>query len=271
MNDSSYSKAIAEFSEDERILIEEILSAWSANSRFGQRIVRNIERECFLSKDSMHEILAFILSNGKVVDNKREVFEKGYEELCYKHTLKGGQIEIKRPKFLGAAVEYEILFKHLKDIYADLGDDLSIKDFIFSLQQANIKLSNDRKNIKLKKYNMWSTWDEQGKNPFDYCITDKADEVRANMGLKREDAKGELLLFIYTVPTNIELFRPTIADAGLSQYFEPPVIVSVYGWTVTWPDDGTMEDYKEHIKPRPECIHEAITLGEVKFPIIMKL
>jgi hypothetical protein len=270
MADSSYSKAltIMTLSDAEVNVLNQVLNDWESQSRFGQRIVRNIFREHFLHEDYMSTILRFILDNGQNII-LWEGFEKEYQQLCYQYTLLGGEIQIPRPQYLGTAIEYDVFYKHLSDNYK-LGKE-DIKNFILSIQNANTRLTDVRKKIRLKKYGMWSTWSEHSAEPFDYAVTDRANEIRANMGLRREDARGNLLLFIYIVPPNIDLFRPTIADAGCSQYFEPPSNFEAHGWTVAWPDDGTMNRYRQNIRPRPECVHDSITFEDVKFPIIIRI
>lgn len=244
--------------------IENRINEWS-KTKYGQRIARNIFAEHFLPENKMNEILSFIANDPST---EWEEFDENYKQICYTLALQGGNLKVKQtPQLFGAAVEYETFFKHLKDNYpATFIDDTSTKDFISLL--ASGQLPDLRKVIRLKRFGVWSTWNLQNLSgePFDYCNTKIADEVRANMGLRREDAKTALLLFVYTIPKHIEPKRPTIADAELSEYFEPPPITfDEYGLTKTWEFVTGMSAYD--IKPKPECVHDSIQLSELKLPI----
>ncbi len=202
-----------------------------------------------------------------------EKFEVNYQKKCWSLALQGGNIKIKKtPTLLGAAVEYETFFKHLKVCFTNHGlvcSDIIIKDFISRLQEG--RLSKNLGNlIRLKPYSVWATWNENDLSglPFDYAKTNLADEIRANMGLKRDavDLSPALLLFVYSSPSHIEAKRPTIADAELSEYFQPPPeSFDQHGWTVVWQNEIRFKGY--NIKQRPECIHDSILLSQLKLPV----
>jgi len=269
---SSYLQAIRNFPPDDRNKIEKRINDWSKESPRGQRVARNIGTDHFLPVDKMTELLHFIKNDPLT---SWELFEKNYQNVCYSQPLQGGKIKVtKKPQFFGAAVEYETFFKHLKDNYpSELGsDDAIIRDFISRLNKGELSKILGQI-IRLKKFSVWATWNEDNfaAMPFDYCKTSKADEVRANMGLNRDDAakSSSLLLFVYSIPNHIEPQRPTIADAGLSEYFEPPSSTfDEYGLTVNWQYEERMSVYSR--KARPECIHDSILLLHLKLPMEMR-
>jgi hypothetical protein len=116
--------------------------------------------------------------------------------------------------------------------------------------------------ILMSEYSAWVTWDEDGKtaDPFRFARTAaSADLVRASLGLDPQNRmKGKpLLLFVYSSHSGLDLFRPTIADAGLHRFFEPPPIGNDdYGLTKTWPP--AMAKSLPTLLPRPEAIHSPI-------------
>jgi len=255
--------------------IERRINAWSKKCPYGQRVARNIFTEHFLPDDKMTDLLLFIATDPLT---SWKLFEANYKAKCHSLALQGGNIRVKkRPLFFGVGVEYETFFKHLKDNYPSelgySGNDVIVKDFILRLRNGMLS-KNLGGIIKLKQYSVWATWnmDDLSGMPFDYCKTNLADEIRANMGLRRDDAEKStsLLLFAYTIPPHIEPLRPTIADAELSQYFEPPVpTFEKHGWTVNWQHEERMTGY--NILPRPECIHDSILLSELILPVDMRL
>ena len=259
------------FPGPEKNKFEKRINDWSEISPYGQRVARNIFTEHFLPVDKMTELLHFILNDPLTSWN---LFEVNYQKVCYRQALQGGKLKVaQKPQLFGAAVEYETFLKHLKDNYPSelgyAGDDAIIKDFISRLNKGRLSKILGQI-IRLKKFSVWATWNENdfAAMPFDYCKTSIADEVRANMGLKRDDAEKStsLLLFVYSIPNHIEPQRPTIADAELSQYFEtPPPTFDRHGWTVNWQHEERMSAYS--MKPRPECIHDSILLSHLKLPI----
>ncbi|MDH5414261.1 MAG: hypothetical protein OEW87_08995, partial [Flavobacteriaceae bacterium] len=61
---------------------------------------------------------------------------------------------------------------------------------------------------------------------------------------------------------------PTIADGGLSEYFEPNTASEIrYGRTVTWHVRPVHLKKHYSIGPRPECIHKSQTLLDIELPI----
>jgi hypothetical protein len=303
MDDTLYSRARAKVSNNDTQIIgklEDRINTWSIKSSNGRHIANNIYIEHFLEEDSMKDLLSFICKDNSTCWNTSECFEDfemKYEKKCHDHVLKGGKIDDK-PQLLGTAIEYETLYKHLVDNYYRgkngnpklFNTKRNIIKFI-SLLSIKPDIHKKNTNIKLKAYSMWSTWniDNSTLNPFDCFQSNKANEIRASLGLPRgfglkedvadikkqmnynDNTKSILLLFTYKVLDYSKLKRPTIADAGVNQYFSPPAkSFDKHGFTVPWPDDDPqMKTYIVH--PMPECVHESIILSEVSLPITIKL
>jgi hypothetical protein len=272
---SPYEEAMTGFSTDLKKAIDSRLEQWSMRNPYGQRVARNISSEHFLEQSSMTELLRYI---GEFTPSSPPAqwkeFESEYQQLCYRHALKGGSIIINySPKYFGTSVEKEAFHKHLNDNYISLlNNERRIEEFTYRLTLGRV--AKKKKHIRLKRYSVWSTWNDKDSKgyPYDYCNTDRADEVRACMGLRQNDAKTDLLIFVYTLPASIVPMRATIADAELSEYFEPPALESTISHTstVTWKLVDEYEKAGFYLHPRPECVHESITFEEIILPVTVK-
>ncbi|RZL34037.1 MAG: hypothetical protein EOP00_32230 [Pedobacter sp.] len=262
---SLYETLINQLSNDLKNSIETRIKEWGKKHPFGQRITKNIHLEHFLPEDNMKDILLFIASEG---DKRSTTFEERYQKECYRHTLMGGDIPwTEKPSYFGAAVEIMAFKSHLMANYPrKFPNQKKAEDFISHLKLGN--LPRMKKNLLLKKYSIWATWNENNHEeiPFEFCNTMLADEIRANLGLDKLLISKELILFIYKMPKSIDVKRPTIADAGLSQYFEPtvPGFIS-HGLTRTWELEHSMIGY--NLNPRPEGIHQGIEMHNLCLPI----
>lgn len=261
----SFDLVINRFEKVDQDLIKKKLAEWSLLAPFGERIAKNISTEHFLHLDKMEELLRFILKD-KSLDSEK--FEQNYERECYKYVLQGGDISSTPfPNFFGVAIEKKVLKKHLRDNYTSrFPDDQEAEDFIMGLKHSI--LPDDCKDVFIKQFNVWTTWNKDNPHlhPFEFCVTEKANEVRANLGLNKLNVSRELLLMIYEIPTHLPVLRPTIADAGLSQYFEPPQMsITEHGYTRTWEKQKWMEELD--IKPRPEGIHTKIKFEKIILPL----
>lgn len=262
-----FNMALTAFSADEQNKIKKKLADWSVRAPFGQRITRNLEIEHFIPKDRMEDIFKFILYDSSP---NIETFESKYADECHKHVLQGGVISVTPfPKYFGVAIEKGILIQHLsKTYYSRFPDKKEAADFITGLKHGS--LPSDCKDLFIKNYSIWTTWNESNPHsyPFEFCSTLKANEVRANLGLNKLNMSKELLLIIYNLPSHISVLRPTIADAELSEYFEPPPVTEErHGLTVTWKTEKWLDKLKIKLRSRPEGIHSRIQFRHLQLPI----
>ncbi len=262
-NMSVFEMALERFSIDEQDLINKKLDDWSQTAPYGERIAKNFETEHFLPIDRMVELLSFILLDSSL---DIETFEENYANECHKHVRQGGPIQvIPYPRFFGAAIEKKVLVFHLISNYsARFPSKNEAYDFITRLKSGD--LPDDCKDLFFKQHSIWTTWNKGNSNPFEFCSTVQANVIRANLGLNKMLVSKELLLFIYEIPSSIPVLRPTISDAELSQYFEPPKSTIIeHGLTQTWKKQKWMKKFD--IKPRPEGIHFKLEFKHLKLPI----
>ena len=275
MSECVFEKALRSFSNDEEEIIRTKINEWSNSFPYGQRITRNFTREQFLPVNSMKEVLRIILDNEHL-----DIYELEdlYEKECYNHVLLGGDMDVAvSPSCFGAAIERKQFEYYLgKHYYKYFPNKQEVKEFIESLLSNTTIIGSKYssfKKIKLKVYNQWSTWNHEdlSKRPFDFANTNEAKEIRANLGLTRIRTSKELLLFVFEIPSTIVPKRPTVADAGLYQYFEPPLRGSGHGWTINWQEEPSFQKKNYNLKSRPEVVHESILLESMLLPIEERL
>jgi len=264
--DTSYQVACLEFNADQIEQIEKKLKEWSVFSKTGLRISKNIRQsEHFLPKNAMTEILQVIFDN---VDSDIPALEKIFQQKCYSLIKNGGSARIdNRPNLFCTAIEHGTLLDRLLRMETKFPSKRKANNFI-SEHLLSSTLRRDHQKIKLKEYTIWSSWNND--NPagptFHYTKYDHADEVRANHGLDMLLKSKAIYLFSYKLPVGVDALRPTIADAGIYAYFEPPILSELnHGWTVPWHKNSRIQQYD--VKPRPEVVHDSVYLEQIEFPV----
>jgi len=128
-------------------------------------------------------------------------------------------------------------------------------------------LSTNETSLFMTAYSAWVTWreDKSGLDPFGFKKNVNASKVRSCCGLdpqRRHDGKP-LMLLVYHADGKVELYRPTIADAGLHELFQPPLPPEHrHGWTQTWPREVAIPNFRPIA--RPEAVHERQTLSLIE-------
>ena len=261
---SSYKRAMGKFNHSKRCKIDKILSSWEQKSPNGRVVAPNILLERFLPVDHMAEILDMIFQKG---NSSLKALEDQYPFECHKHVLKGQYVDCVFPKIVGRAVEREYFVQYLLRMSNAYNLDMDIEDVIDEAIYKGSILPEEAKNIAMSPHAAWVTWNktDSSADPYDFVQYDHADEVRACLGLPYR--KGKLILLLYKV-LHSTLRCPTIADAGLYSYFQPPGFSNDHG--VTRPrlaQDEELEKIKYKPKPRPEAVHKSLTfesLSEIR-------
>ena len=262
---SSFAHAIVLFSSSAQSQIQAALKRWSTQDDLGREIVRNLNPlERFLPPDAMKVLLDAIRKAHKLTVDQLIL---GYRDACYTQTMRGGSIKCVPPTLVGRAVEKDIFvwflfrserkFFKIKANASDLVDRLLIGD----------KLTPKETGILMSQFAAWVTWNDKGSaDPFDFAAD--AFHVRACLGLdNKRRVDKPLLLLVYSLAAGLSLVRPTVADAGLHSFFEPPPIgIDEHGWTKTWPAKLARTKTKAKPIPRPEAIHSPVPLAYLKSP-----
>jgi hypothetical protein len=171
---------------------------------------------------------------------------------------------------IGRAVQRDsFVLRLLQDHGGYFHGEKGADDFVNRLRRGD-SMSAYEQSILMSAWSSWVTWDEKtpAGDPFGFLGSHKADEVRDCLGLdpeRRSDGKP-LLLLVYRRLPGVELYRPTIADAGLHRFFEPPPVgFDAHGWTKTRPPAA--EPAGRLAKPRPEALHKPLPLSCIALPV----
>ncbi len=271
---SVFERALSQFSVTEQPIIRSRMQAWMEACRIGSVIVRNIDdKEHFLPESNMVLLLtAFLNSHGK----EDEDLSKEYLNACRLNNMKlaGGKIETEfEPNLLGKAVEYDIFAAYLRQAtYCTTEDEAEM--LIDDLRDLSHTLTAGQEKILLSQHLTWATCglESLDAEPFSFMAHNNADLFRATLGLPYHfrSIRG-LILIVYHKPSDLEMYRPTVADAEQHAYFEPPPKSETRcGFTKPW-NPGTTglpaDEEEKILKPRPECVHDPVEMANLRIPI----
>lgn len=252
-----YPAALEKFTDpDDKDALMSTLDGWSHN-RKGKVIISNLELERFLPVDEMFQLLDVVRAAHA---ESLETLERSYDNECHKHIARGGMIPSDiSPQVIGKAINRDFLAKWLiKEYPAKFINEAVFEEFIERLI-AGGPLDDYEKSFSLgSRYLIWVTWNVSNPtdDPFHFVRAGLSDEVRANLGL--EPTIGDrLLLFVYERRNIIDLHRPTVADAALFTFFQPPPSSEdKWGLTRPWEPSFLGANAEEcDIQPRPEAVH----------------
>jgi hypothetical protein len=263
-------------------IIGDTLLNWhdDPGSGIGRVVVPNVKtRERFLPPSQMKEILlaVYAASNQDVA-----AVAKAYEAECQNNVLRGEPIGVRPakhpPVLVGRAVERSRLFSFLDRYYGPTSVEPS-PFFPFFLDHSDIDhfiegilhglIGQDEEALLSSPFGVWVTWrDDSTDGPFSWAAQNTPDELRAGLGLDPQQS-GELLLFEYAA-SGVNLVRPTVADAGLFPFFEPPdPDHEWYGRTRPWPEAFAKQRQPPVLLSpvsHPEAVHERLTFAAVNLP-----
>jgi hypothetical protein len=259
---TSFHKACRRLSRAEISAIDGVLRAWQQHP-IGRVVAPNLrDKEHFLPGRPMLALLRVLLDTKSAPISE---LQQRYQDECYLHQRQGGMVRISPlPEYLGRAVETSIftndLFRRYRTYFTKKAH---AKDFVMRLK-AGTPLDASEQEMLMSQFTSWTTWAVGASDPFDFVVHGLAVEVRAAMGLD-ERHKGALLLLRYTRPRDLRLHRPTIADAGLFPYFDPPIgSETAHSYTRPWPAkrvSGIPHDLSA--APRPEAVHSPVKFEHV--------
>jgi hypothetical protein len=195
-----------------------------------------------------------------------------YQKECYKHQRKGGPIRVvPMPDRLGRAADTSAFIKDLHDRYHSYFPKMRYaRDFVTRLK-AGALLDPHEQQLLMSGYSAWVTWESSGpaSDPFGFLVHGLAIEVRAALGLDQR-LTGPLLLLRYTRPAAVRLYRPTVADAGLFPYFDPPLTTeSCVSYTRPWPAFRVPGNPAVEViaPPRREAVHRPVKFASLSLPV----
>jgi hypothetical protein len=223
----------------------------------GQRAVDNVQWESRLPKDVWDGLFRALLA----ASDKPEAVKQAIANFFCRVTLRGDLLPA-RPVRLGRARD----FNKVVDWYIDVRhiDENRARQF-FNTYFGRVPKERPRgwNDLPLAKYLMWCTFHPVNStyDPFE-GLASKAWDIRCQLGLSAPHNKTEkLVLFEYTLPDDIHIRFPTVADAYAGQewayHFQVAPEKSLtspppqHGWTLPWKECAE--------KPGlPEAVHEVV-------------
>jgi hypothetical protein len=253
-------------SPTQRKRIRARLRLWSRDGA-GGKIVRNLQAlERFLPATDMRDLLLAIDSGAGHPHLDIRHLEIQFDNECHKHVMRGGAVRCPRPSLVGRAVERDVFAIWLKQTKF-FHTDSQVRDFLLRLNSGG-PLSASESHLLMSRFGAWVTWRDAPLNPDPFGFTRRlsAIRIRACCGLdpQRRFSGKPLFLLVYQCHSGLFLFRPTIADAGLHELFQPPIVPeSRHGWTQTWPREKSLRGFKP--VSRPEAIHPPESMAHMDF------
>ena len=250
MTEGSFALCLRLLTAEERMEILALIARWSKGTSLGLIVTTNIySLERFLAPERLRDLLRG-LPRGHDID--LVAVETAYAAECIHFVTEGGAIDLKPPPSLvGRVVTRGALVDALASSLN--GDKEHAEELLNRLLNGRSPESSER-HISMSKWAAWVTWDEvdASADPFRFARGAGPEHILACLGLSFR-MKGEDLILLSYRP--LPLIRPTVADAGLSAYFQPPREGEPHGWTRPWPADMVAMGAPAP-RPRPEAIHE---------------
>jgi hypothetical protein len=185
-----------------------------------------------------------------------------------RHTLKGKRAEV--PQQIGmfgramAATEFTRHVLNTKAVGAPTGDVASAR-MRLAFGKPPAAARSILGDLPLGTHLMWSTFSPRH-TALPFCgYDDSCDSVRANLGLDRRDAGLPLVLLEYDIedkPRNLPTVVEAYAGDRWNYYFQPANGGASHGLTIPW--DGWAA---AQTLPRPEVVHEVVTLSMLRAPL----
>lgn len=247
----TYEEAIGRFSEDERRQIDERLRILADHSALGLQARMNLRIESRLPPDAWEALFRALLAVG----TDPQTIKMSITQSLRSWTLQAPEIPPPRPAVFGRAVTLYRICKMLVD-RGDFGTiDRAEKSVRRLLSQLPGTVPPVWRKRSLGQFLMWSTFHpDRTSSPFD-GLPVEADAIRAHLGLLLAERGQPLLLLEYSVPPDVPLRYPTVAEAyagdDWSYFFRPPLADDPHGKTLPWPEPAEMT-------PRPEVVHVVI-------------
>lgn len=255
----------------EKAAVQSALQQWASACEHGRRIVPNLERDRFLPDAAMLGLLTTVRDNIPVSLPSLLI---EYQRKCWSYSLQGGEVTFAPlPALLGRVVDKELfvdyLGHHYSHIFLSRG---AVERFVDRITIAGTVITAREAAAFMSLYAAWVTWNERDHaiDPFGFATHNRGDEVRANLGLKnkRKGRSPALLLLCYKFDGTWKIYRPTVADAELYPFFQPPAEgEDRHGWTVPWPRTEVSHlPPSVQLLPRPEGLHERRSIGILEIP-----
>lgn len=266
---SSYARALRTLKPKERRAVDARLLAWAQANDIGRVVSQNVSSlERFLRSPNMVRLLRRLVAAPLTPIPE---LEREYQFECWANKGRGGRA---KPGSLdivfGRAISKDSFKSHLwrnhsRYFRLQRNCDRFVDDLV-----SGTPLTRAQKGLLMSAYPAWATFDRtKSGEPFKFIAHGLADEVRACLGLNPLDRGRVLLLMVYDVPHGLKVLRPTVADAGLFPFFQPPPPgFDAHGLTRPWPTHFLPSALSSWTpQPQPEVVHEPLPLAQLRLPV----
>ena len=246
------------------------LDAWRSGAVDQWRqVVANIEAETALSVD---DLVALLTDFASELTRGLQPPHTCWIQVCWRHQFKGPRVPSPSPAIVGRATP---IGGHAKVVSDSPGASLSPDQCEALLRKVAMAgaaaMPRDMRVLcgaSLGSYVLWATFcsAKPGDCPFEH-LPRTTDAIRTALGLGECAETETLVLVSYETQGShaaLELFRPTIADAGGYHWYRPhPLPAAPHGLTCPlMPNAGGLA-------PQPEVVHRPATGERLVFPIYL--
>ncbi len=206
------------------------------------RIKGNFESECRLSRATWERVFLVL------VDASQDELRVEITAVFRDHKLTGPAVT-GTPQPKGRALERERFTALARDAEIFASPE-AVTQFIDDVRNGHLPVIPYDQRLRrcpLGNYLMWSTFKEQGGDPFASCSD--ADTVRTKLGLQgpKRPEDRELVLLVYDVPPEVTVRYPTIADAYAAD-----------DWNVPFQCSNPQDPWGYTVNGHPEVVHDVI-------------
>lgn len=197
---------------------------------------------------------------------------KTWDIVCRRHKLKGTRVPAPVPAIVGRAVSLRDYAKVLSRSSGITMTAEECEEFLREVTEPGKAIQDYQARILrtalIGEFVIWATFrlSDPNSRPFDH-LPQATEAICTALGLGHVGATETLVLMSYRThdgTSTLELFRPTIGDAGNYQYYRPhPDPISWHGMTYPLPPNPRGLD------PLPEVVHWQITGQTLDFPLTL--
>lgn len=265
-----YSSAVNSLDATLRGVVVSQLTTWESGScPKWRRVTANIKSEVALSISDFAALLGDFAAE-MTTDPANP--ETGWVTACRKHHFKGSLVPQPLPHSLGRAAPIGGYAKIISgsptvSLTPDECEAL-LRKIILAGGTPNAREARILRQARLGRYVIWAAFDgtDSSESPFNR-IPKTTEAVRTALGLGECSETETLVLVCYrstAVSGSIELFRPTIGEAGNYCWYCPnPDSSAPHGLTEPLPPNPM------DLSPMPEVVHREINGDTLTFPLYL--
>lgn len=233
-----------------------------------RQIAANIRAETALASDRLEALLNdFAQDLAGSTDPL-----KTWKEVCYRHQFRGARVPPPVPAMVGRAVPIESYVKEIRVSDREQMSQAQYERLLRRVAKAGTSVTpRDARILRkalLGRYVLWATFRRSNPTarPFDH-LPRTTEAIRNALGMGHIGETETLVLMSYRTQdgtTSLELFRPTIGDAGDYHYYRPHSDPGCWHG-MAFPLRPDMQG----LEPLPEVVHRECNGQTLDFPLTL--